>query len=168
MSHFNLPRLHRQPIRPDKEPGVDLEIWSPDWKCFCCHDSGVVRPKLASLVIPDYDPNADKPPACYRCDAGSYLTSCEEYDQRFHRGICNELDRIERNDWTETIKAKQQQILDLKSLSRSKSIRQRDRTSSEEMEAQRRHEEACNAAPEKLREMARAYLGDEYMKGGPS
>lgn len=165
---MSLPRLSRQPVRPDKEASVDAEIWYPDWKCFCCHDTGIVRPKLAELVIPDYDYDRDFHPTCYRCDVGSVYANCEEYDQRFNRGICSELDRIERDSWTATVKAKQQRILETKMLAQKMNMRQRDRTATEEVEAQQRHEEACNVESEKLREMARAYLGNEYMKDGPS
>ncbi len=165
---MSLPKLPRQPIRPDKEFSVDAEIWYPDWKCFCCHDTGIVRPKLAELVIPGYNYDKDLHPACYRCDAGGVYTNCEEYDQRFNRDICRELDRIERESWTATVKEKQRRILETRLLAQKMSMRQRDRTSSEEMEASRRHEEVCNADPKKLRGMAQAYLGDEYMRDGAS
>jgi len=165
---MSLPRLSRQPVRPDKEANNDAEIWYPDWKCFCCHDTGIVRPKLAELVIPDYNYHKDLHPACYRCSAGSAYTSCEEYDQRFNRGICSELDRIERNAWAATVKQKQRRILDLKFLANEMSMRSRARTPDEEAEAIRRDEEVCNADPEKLRAMARAYLGDEFMGDGVS
>jgi hypothetical protein len=46
------------------------------------------------------------------------------------------------------------------------SLRKRNRTSAEEMEAQRRHEELCNAAPVKLEAISAAYLSSEYVKEG--
>ncbi|MBE9018897.1 hypothetical protein IQ272_22625 [Chroococcidiopsidales cyanobacterium LEGE 13417] len=155
---MSLPKLNRQPIRPDKDKGVDAEIWYPDWRCFCCHDTGIVRPKLAQLVIPDYDYDQDLHPACYRCEAGSSYTHCEEYDQRFNRGICGELDRIERENWTATVKEKQQRILETRLLAQAMSMRSRDRTSAEEVEVQQRHEEACNVDPKKQEEMEQAEL----------
>jgi len=47
-------------------------------------------------------------------------------------------------------------------------MRQRERTSTEEVEAQRRHEEVCNVDPAELIAMAQAYLGDEFMGDGVS
>ncbi|MBE9019764.1 hypothetical protein C7Y66_23865 [Chroococcidiopsis sp. CCALA 051] len=153
---MSLPKFSRQPVRPDKESSVDAEIWYPDWKCFCCHDTGIVRPSLAELVIPGYDYDKDLHPACYRCGAGSFYTNCEEYDQRLTRGICSELDRIERESWTATVKEKQQRILETRLLAQTMSMRSRDRTPTEEVEAQQRHEEACNAEPKKLEKAERA------------
>lgn len=126
-------------------------------------------PLLAKLVITDHSSNRDKKVVCYRCDAGSSYAGCEEYDQRFTRLICAELDKIERDNWYQTIKPKRQRILNVKQLSRNFAmLGRRDRTPLEEIEAIRRHhEEVCNADPEQLREMAEAYLGDDYMEEGP-
>lgn len=122
---------------------------------------------MAKLVIPDYSSNRDKKAVCYRCEAGDSNAGCEEYDQRFTRLICAELDKIERDNWYKTIKAKQR-ILDVKKLARELAMPgTRDRTPIEEIEAQLRHKEACNADPVKLKKMARKYLGSGYMKNGP-
>jgi hypothetical protein len=43
-------KFPREPMRPDKEPGAEVEIWQPRWNCFCCHDSGIVHHHLAALV----------------------------------------------------------------------------------------------------------------------
>lgn len=155
---MSLPKLSRQPVRPDKESSVDAEIWYPEWRCFCCHDTGIVRPKLASLVIPDYDYDKDLHPACYRCGAGSVYTNCEEYDQRLTRGICGELDRIERENWTATVKERQQRILETRLLAQAMSMRSSDRTPDEELVAEKRHELACSADPKKPEEMEREDL----------
>lgn len=164
---MNLPKLPRIPIRPDKEPGIDSKIWSPNWKCFCCHDSGVVMPHLAREVIADYDHHRDKQPACYRCEAGTSCTGNENYDQRFNRLICSELDLIERQNWTATILEKQQRILDLKKLAQQFAMPgARDRTALEQESAQMRHESASNADPQKLRAMATEYMGENWMKEG--
>lgn len=163
---MTLPKLPRQLVRPEKQPSFDSEIWQPDWKCFCCHDSGIVRPKLAALVIPGYDHAYDLHPVCHRCNQGSAFDGCSEYDQRLTRGICEELDRIERDSWTKTIKAQQQHILETRVLAAGMSMRKRDRTPSEDLEAARRHEEVSNLDPKALRTEARAYLGNEYMKNG--
>jgi hypothetical protein len=155
-------------MRPDKEECFDAQIWYPDWKCFCCCDSGTAQPKLAALVIPNYDHSRDKFPVCYRCDSGSVFAGREEYDHRFNRNICNELDKIEREVWVQFAKGKQHLYEQIRSLSTDMSMRSGDRTPESEMEAQRRHKEACNADPEKLTAAAKAYLGDEFMKDGAS
>lgn len=164
---MTLPKLSRQLVRPEKQPSFDSEIWQPDWKCFCCHDSGIVRPKLAALVIPGYDHDKDLHPVCHRCGQGSAIEGCAEYDQRLTRGICEELDRIERDSWTKTIKAQlPQQFLETRILAQKMSLRKRDRTPDEDLVCQQRHEEVVSADPKKLRTEARAYLGDQFMKDG--
>lgn len=164
---MNLPRLPRQPIRPDLESDIDREVWKPEWKCFCCHDSGIVMSKLAELVIPDYDDKRDKPVACYLCNEGSLLHGNEAYDQRFTRGICSQLDFNERDDWTRTVIAQQQQFVERqKQLTEKISMRKRSRTPEEEIAAQRLHEETSNADPPQLHEMAEIYLGSDWLKDG--
>lgn len=98
---MTLPKFSRQPIRPDKEPGADREIWFPSWKCFCCHDYGTVQLPLILLIIPDYNHHRDKAVRCQnpRCEAGQQFANDENYDQRFTIGICTELDKIGRKDW---------------------------------------------------------------------
>ncbi len=161
---MSLPKLPRQLVRPEKEASADNEIWFPDWTCFCCHDTGLVRPKLVELIIPGYDYEKDLHPACYRCSVGSNYTQCQDYDQRFNRDICRELDRIERENWTATVKEKQQRILEMKKLAQAKSLRSRNRTPEEERLARQRHEEVLNADPELLAIIAKAYLGAEFMQ----
>lgn len=165
---MTLPKLPRQQVRPEKEIAVDVEIWYPDWRCFCCHDTGIVRPRLVELVIPDYDHDKDFHPVCYRCDAGKIYANREEYDQRLTRSICGELDRIERENWTVTVKEKQQRILETKLLAQQKSLRLRDRTPDEETIAQNRHQQICDADPQVLQQMAREYLGDNFWQNGSS
>ena len=58
-----LPQLERLPMRLESEV-KDKEIWQPRWKCFCCEDSGLVKPNLVKLVIPSYDYAKDKLPRC--------------------------------------------------------------------------------------------------------
>lgn len=163
---MSLPKLPRQPMRPDKEDCFDAQIWYPDWKCFCCCDFGTVQPKLAALVIPDYNHSRDKFPVCYRCEAGSVFAGRKEYDHRFNRNICSELDKIERDVWVQFVKGKQCLYEQIRSLSTDMSIRLGNRTSEEELIAQRKHESASNADPEKLKAAAKSYLGDEFMKDG--
>lgn len=156
---MNLPQLPREPIRPELENPTDKEIWTPKWRCFCCRDTGLVGLSLVSLVIPSYDQHRDKPVACQnpRCYAGSDYRDDPKYDQRFTVGICTELDKRNREDWQRTteshFKAIQNRVVDA---SREVSLRKRDRTPTEDVEAQQRHEAACNAEPEKLEEAERA------------
>jgi ABC-type proline/glycine betaine transport system substrate-binding protein len=57
-------KLPRFPMRPEKESEAEVEIWQPNWKCFCCHDSGIVVSHLAAMVIEEFDFKRDKPPRC--------------------------------------------------------------------------------------------------------
>jgi len=173
---MNLPRLEREPIRPEREqPDFDKEIWQPHWRCFCCQDTGTVSLVLTRLVIPDYDHHRDKQVVCQhpRCEAGKSLRGDLNYDQRFTAGICDSLDRINREDWRKTVEAKFQSLqkinADIKKIANGMRMPEtRDRTPIEEIEAQQRHEEVCSADPEKLKAVAQTYLGSEYMKDGTS
>ena len=141
-----LPQLPREPIRPEREQlPDDQEIWQPDWLCFCCQDSGTVTQNLSQLIIPDYDHHRDKLAACQhpRCEAGRSLRGDSNYDQRFSAEICTRLDAHSRSAWRDTVKAQQKRIVDLNCV---KSLRQRDRTSTEEMLARQRHEAALAEA----------------------
>ncbi|MGL5925125.1 hypothetical protein [Chroococcidiopsis sp.] len=153
---MTLPQFPREPVRPDLE-GVekDRELWTPRWKCFCCHDSGLVNLSLIKLVIPDYNLHRDKFVVCQNrhCEAGADYRHDPNYDQRFTVGICMELDKRNREDWHRTVeshfKTIQNRVADA---SRKVSLRKCDRTSDEELVAIGRHESACNADPEKLEE----------------
>lgn len=141
-------KLPRLPMRPEQEPGADSEVWKPTWKCFCCHDYGIVRSHLAEIVIDSYDFNRDKLPRCqnHGCSAGSHYDSsafagCIDY--RLNPAICQELDAIEREAWRQTLfqwhrTRKCQQINFSKVVH---NLRGTDRTSSEQMEAMRRSQE---------------------------
>ncbi|MDZ4879080.1 MAG: hypothetical protein CLLPBCKN_008518 [Chroococcidiopsis cubana SAG 39.79] len=161
---MNLPQLPREPIRPELENPTDKEIWVPKWRCFCCRDTGLVGLNLVRLAIPNYDQCRDKPVACQnpRCYAGSDYRGDPNYDQRFTVGICTELDKRSREDWQRTaeshFKTIQNRVVDA---SRGVNLRKRDgreanrlrhRTSDEEIVANKRHELACSADPEKLEE----------------
>jgi hypothetical protein len=167
---MNIEKLPRSPMRCEDEPGYEKEVWQPNWNCFCCHDTGIVNPHLASLVIDGYDSKRDQLPRCINpgCKAGEHwdsetLTQCVDY--RISAAICQKLDASHREHWRQAAREKQ---INIQALAQQMSFRKRDRTSGEEMEAQRRHEEASNTDPEKLREMARAYLSDEFMRDGAS
>lgn len=157
-------------MRPEKEPDVEAEIWSPDWRCFCCHDTGIIVSHLAAMAIDGYDRDHDKFPRCVNpgCRAGSdwdseALTDCVDY--RINAATCQKLDAIEREDWRQTTKRQQTNIV---GLAQKMSLRKRDRTPNEETEARRRHEEVCHANSAKLKAAAQKYLGNDYMKNGTS
>jgi hypothetical protein len=138
-------KLSRNPMRPEHEPGAFVEIWQPSWKCFCCHDSGIVVSHLARIAIEGFDSNRDKLPRCQNkgCEEGSHwdgdsVTHCVDY--RLTPAICQELDSIERSNWRRTTELKQQQIREhVAQLSQKKSLRQRDRTPDEQISAIEKH-----------------------------
>lgn len=170
---MKLPQLPPEPMRPqDEQNKTDPEIWQPTWRCFCCQDTGRVDPNLVFLVIPNYSYSRDRIPLCQApgCAVGAnflHLEGC--IDMRLTATICQELDRISREDWQKTTQHKVKEIQNaIADTTKDMSIRQRDRTPAEEMEAQRRHEEACNADPQKRIAAAKAYLGDEFMRNGAS
>lgn len=138
-------KLTSAPVRPEKEPRAEVEIWQPDWKCFCCHDSGVVAPHLASLVIEDYNRDRDKLPRCVApgCESGSQYdldTLQDTIDYRIDAATCQQLDSLEREDWRKTVQAKAQRIQDAaKTLAKEKSIRVRDRSPDENRVIADRH-----------------------------
>ena len=128
-------------MRPEKE---DPQIWQPTWKCFCCHDSGLVYNGLAALVIDGYDSSHDKLPRCQNdgCTAGSHYdgpTLTASVDYRLTPDICAALDRIERDNWRSYVQKKRQKLkIDLSTI--GKNLRGRSRTSTEEMEAIQKHQ----------------------------
>ncbi len=168
---MNLPQLPREPIRPELEGNeADRELWQPKWRCFCCSDNGLISPHLVLLVISDYNHHRDKSVICQnpRCHQGEDYRGDSNYDGRFTAGICAELDKLARKDWQSTVENKFQRICDrINETAKSKSLRKRDRTAIEELEALGRHWEASNADPSKLRTMALEYLGNEYIKDNP-
>jgi hypothetical protein len=139
-------KLAREPMRPEKESNTEVEIWQPNWKCFCCHDSGIVVSHLAAMVIEEFDFKRDKPPRCQNpgCNSGSHwdgnsITQCVDY--RLTPAICQELDSIEREDWRRTTKLKQKRILNsVEKLSQEMSLRKRKRTSEEEINTKQKHD----------------------------
>jgi hypothetical protein len=140
---MSLPKLNRQPIRPEMETDAeDKEVWKPTWRCFCCQDTGTVRPLLASLVIPDYDFSRDLSVVCQnpRCIAGTDYRSNDNYDQRFTAGICSELDKINREDWRRKVESQfagfQKRIQDA---AKDRNLRMRSRTNEEQQIAKQRH-----------------------------
>lgn len=138
-------KIPRYPMRPDKEPDAEIEIWQPGWKCFCCHDSGTVVPHLASLVIDGYDPDRDRFPLCVNpgCKAASKYDSelfDESVDRRLKPSICQQLDLLEKESWRKSSQTKMQRIQDAaRALAKEKSLRQRDRSPVEEQGSLEKH-----------------------------
>lgn len=166
---MNIKKLPRNPMRPEKEPGVETELWQPSWKCFCCHDTGIIHPHLATLAIDEYDYNRDKLPRCVNpgCKAGSEWDTevlADSIDYRIGAATCQQLDAISREDWRQTARTQQ---INIQALAQEMSLRKRDRTAIEEMEAQQRHWEASNADPSQLKAMALESLGNEYIGSNP-
>lgn len=162
---MTLPKLPREPIRPEHEPEVEKEIWQPKWRCFCCRDWGVVSIHLVKLVIPDYSSQRDKPVACQnpRCQAKLYINN-PNYDQRFNAGICIELDKHSHEDWKKTVKIwyeNKKKLVEINNLAQKMSLRRRDRTSQDDQEIMRRKQEIEAIGPEEWLEMANQYLGTE-------
>lgn len=166
---MKLAKLPRNPIRPEKEPCSEVEIWQPSWQCFCCHDTGIIATSLAALIIDEYDYNRDRLPRCVNpgCKAGDYwdseaLTDCIDY--RISAATCQKLDVIERENWRKTVQRAQ---INIQALAQKMSLRQRARTPAEQIEAVRRHEELCHAdSAFSMRKKAQEYLGTEYLKNG--
>jgi hypothetical protein len=138
-------KLPRTPMRPEKEPGAEIEIWQPEWKCFCCHDSGVIVPRLARLVINGYNENRDKLPRCVApgCKSGSQYDSetlAPSVDYRIDATTCQQLGSIEQDVWRKTVQVKAQRIQSAtKALASQKSLRTCDRSPMEEQGSLERH-----------------------------
>jgi len=175
-------KLPRTPMRPEKESDAEIEIWQPTWKCFCCHDSGIVVSHLAAMIIEGFDFKRDKLPRCQNpgCNSGCHwdsdnITHCVDY--RLTPGICQELDATEREAWRETLlmqhrnlKARLNQLKEQeqKLTQKMKMPGTCDRTANDNREAAIRHEEIKNADPNKLVSAAHKFLGDDYWEGGSS
>ena len=147
-------KIGRDPIRPDKEPCAEIEIWQPCWKCFCCHDRGIIVAHLAKMAIDGYNPNHDKLPRCVApgCNSGEQFDSeqlSKSVDYRLDAAICQELDAIERTSWQQTIKDKQKNIQRqrqtqslISQFAQSKNLRPVDRSPEEQTKSERKHQEA--------------------------
>lgn len=138
---MKLPKLPRQFVRKEDEPGYQPETWHPEWHCFCCHDTGEVNSHLAKLVIEEYDPNKDKIPRCQNpgCTAGKSLDflGSKVVDYRFTAAICQHLDSIHREDWRQTTETKAALIQEkIDQLAQKKSMKKCDRNPTEAIEAQ--------------------------------
>lgn len=163
---MKLPEFSPEPIRDEDQPGYQKEIWRPSWRCFCCRDSGIVDPHLARLVMPNYNSDRDRNPICQApgCNEGAnWLHLRGNIDMRLTSAICQELDRISREDWRQTT---QQQFEKFKSqvdtatgeIAQSHNFAVRNRTSNDEREVQQRKAEIEAISPEQWEAMNEAYL----------
>lgn len=165
---MSLPKLPRDIIRREDEPEHEKELWRPNWKCFCCHDTGTIRPYLAAMVIDGYRWESDKIPVCQNpgCSATSNISQAiEQYlDYRLDAAICQQLDLIDRESWRQTLKDANQRRLNTQILAQRMSLRKSDRTSTEQMEAQQRHSAARDGwGSEAQSDQERQFLaGREY------
>jgi hypothetical protein len=146
----DLPKFPREPISTP-EQRRDRQMWRPEWKCFCCEDSGFIASSLMSLIVPDYNSNEDKLPLCQNCSAGSWVQGSSPevtgtIDWRFKREICVELDRINREGWRITLRnqfeARQQALSEIHDLTQQMNLRTRDRDWREDQKAEHRHQRA--------------------------
>ena len=138
-------KLQPIPLRREDDPNYEPEIWQPNWKCFCCEDTGLAR-HAAFKFIEGYILEKHKFPVCQRlgCEAGVRFgqSPALQYslDWRLEGWMCEEADRSQREAWLESARQQQQRkrvVIDLSSI--GKSLRKRSRTPEEEMLAQRKH-----------------------------
>lgn len=147
---MKLPRLLPAPTRPEEEQKEGKEIFQPKWNCFCCHDTGKIQHHLVRLIIPEYNYDRDRLPVCQfpGCDLGTnYLHLEDSVDIRLDGAICQELDRISREDWRRSVEnwfAAAKERFDQKTIeiAQTTNLRKRDRTQEECVLAQERHAKA--------------------------
>ncbi|WP_100896897.1 hypothetical protein [Nostoc flagelliforme] len=163
---MKLPEFSPEPIRDEDQPGYQKEIWQPSWRCFCCRDLGIVDPHLARLVMPTYNSDRDRNPICQApgCNEGAnWLHLKGNIDMRFTAAICQELDRINRENWRQ---ATQQQFERYKNqvdiatgaIAQSHSLAVTNRTSNDDREVAQRKAEIEAISPEQWEAMNKAYL----------
>ena len=145
----DLPQFGRSLMRPEQSEAEKLgqEICFPNWKCFCCHDTGIVNPHLVERVISDYDYEKDKFPVCQNagCQPGEkYINNLKissSLDFRFDRELCQKLDLIHRQEWQlekkRTISQLENKVIDL---AKAKSLRRGERTQLENETAAQNHQ----------------------------
>lgn len=94
------------------KPAIDRVIAeTPKWKCFCCHDTGLVI--RLELVLdgfcdgspPEYSAPSDYGMLCKACEAQYGLTHLG-LDDRLTQAQCKEIHQARLNDWVETAKAR--------------------------------------------------------------
>ena len=144
MEFEKLPALTR---REEDEPGYEAESWKPNWKCYCCHDTGFVLDRLAAYVIDGYDAEKSKIPRCNAsgcgAEVGVYLEESGTLDNRLTVEVCARLSEMEKKSWEDYRWQKHQlrkETLGLMNdLAEKKSVRNVRRSEKEQKQAKERH-----------------------------
>lgn len=140
----------------------EKELFYPKWRCFCCQDSGLVRPLLVKLVMPNYDDNRDKWVACQNLSCNQFNerwsgVPLHNFDTRFLPAICQKLDLKSREDWRKTV----QRQVDIRALSLKLAMPgSQERTEQDNQEVQQRKAEVEAISHEQWMAMKKAYLGE--------
>lgn len=145
---FEFEPLEPAPTRVEEE--CEKKIWQPQWKCFCCQDTGKIQPLLIRRVIPKYDYNRDRLPICQLCSKGrDWLHLKDEgiIDTRITFDTCRKLDIMAREEWKRTTlqwfeHAQKRVEQGTTEISQKRNLRQRDRTQTELVLAQTKHAKA--------------------------
>ncbi|MGB6296550.1 MAG: hypothetical protein WBF90_10230 [Rivularia sp. (in: cyanobacteria)] len=157
---MKLPEFFPEPNRHEDKSGFEKEIWQPRWRCFCCEDKGIVNPHLASKVIRGYDFDRDRYPICQApgCSAGENWMHLEgNIDMRLTAPICQELDRIYREDWRQVTERK---FINMKALSQKLTMSGScGRTENDNREVQERKAEIEAMTHEQWIAMREKYMG---------
>jgi hypothetical protein len=137
----DLPQFEPIPLRPEQE-NQEEEIFYPQWRCFCCQDSGLVAQDLVRLIMPQYNPDRDKWVLCQagHCDASKRWENVpiENFDTRFIPSICQKLDLINREQWRDSVK----QQINIRQLAKKRKMPgSGDRTENDNREVQQRKQE---------------------------
>ena len=147
----NYPKLEPIQLRDEVQPGYEAIAWKPTWKCFCCHDTGLVQHLLVKKVIKSYVSGRHKPIECNATNCnirlGDTLYETETLDRRFSADLCDRLDSDERQMWAEWSKEqhqKRKQRLGLIDSNVTHNLRLRSRTNYEQLEVERRHQNIRN------------------------
>lgn len=158
----NLPQLPPEPMRPEEENPEGKEIFHPTWQCFCCQDTGKVQPHLVRYVIPAYNYDRDRLPVCQAPDclaSANYLHLQGCIDMRLTAEICQELDRISREDWRQTQK---RQFINIKALAKKVAMPgSGERTDNDNREVQLQKAEIEAITHEQWMAMSNAYSGGD-------
>ncbi|WP_016948767.1 hypothetical protein [Anabaena sp. PCC 7108] len=157
----DLPQFEPIPLRPEEE-NKEGEIFYPQWRCFCCQDSGLVSCHLVQLIMPKYNPNRDKWVLCQTgyCNASKRWENVgvENFDTRFIPSICQKLDLINRENWRNTV----QQQINIRQLAKKlKMPGSGDRTDNDNRNVQQRKQEIEAISHEEWMNISNEYLGQK-------
>ncbi|OUL23990.1 hypothetical protein BV378_20390 [Nostoc sp. RF31YmG] len=156
----DLPQFEPLPVI-EPLPEEEKELFYPKWRCFCCQDSGLVRPLLVKLIMPNYDDNRDKWVACQNLTCNQFNerwsgVPLQNFDTRFLPAICQKLDLKSREDWRKTV----QRQVDIRALSLKLAMPgSQERTEQDNQEVQQRKQEIESISPQQWKSMRKAYLG---------